>query len=83
MDYSGLTGKVITPEDKEYDVLRRDYNLDKNKFPLALVYCYSQRDAAKAIKWCKKNKVQLRIRTGGHHYEGYSTANGVLVIELK
>ncbi|WP_256213000.1 hypothetical protein [Bacillus sp. OV322] len=30
---SGLTGKVITPEDKEYDVLRRDYNPEKIKFP--------------------------------------------------
>ena len=81
MNLKGLTGKVITPSDKEYDILRLEYNLDINKFPLAIVYCYNPIDVSNAIKWCRTNHIDLRIRTRGHNYEGYSTDNDVLVID--
>lgn len=81
MDFSELTGKVVTPYDKEYPFLRLVYNRAINKFPIALVYCYSSFDVSNAIKWCRKNNIEPRIRTGGHNYEGYCTANGVLLID--
>ena len=81
MNFDGLTGKVITPSDKEYPILRLEYNLAINKFPLAIVYCYTPNDVSNAIIWCRKNHVEPRIRTGWHNYEGYSTGNGVLVID--
>ena len=81
MNFQGLTGKVITPFDKEYGILRLEYNRDINKFPLAIVYCYDYIDVSNAIKWCKRNCIELRIRTRGHNYEGYSTNTGVLVID--
>jgi len=81
VNFNELTGKVITPSDKEYAVLRLEYNLDINKFPLAIVYCYDPIDVSNAIKWCRKNHIELRIRTRGHNYEGYSTDTNVLVID--
>lgn len=81
MNFHGLTGKVIIPSDKEYATLRLEYNRAINKFPLAIVYCYNPTDVSNAIKWCRKNHVELRVRTGGHNYEGYSTDTGVLVID--
>lgn len=81
MNFNGLTGKVITPSDKEYPILRLEYNLDINKFPLAIVYCYNSIDVSNAIKWCRRNHIELRIRTRGHNYEGYSTDTDVLVID--
>lgn len=82
MRFRGLTGKVITPSDKEYDILRLEYNLDINKFPLAIVYCYDHIDVSNAIKWSRRNCIELRIRTRGHNYEGYSTDTDVLVIDI-
>ena len=81
MNFNGLTGKVITPCDSEYPILRLEYNRDINKFPLAIVYCYDAIDVSNAIKWCKRNHIELRIRTRGHNYEGYSTDTDVLVID--
>ncbi|WP_312887236.1 FAD-binding oxidoreductase [Clostridium lacusfryxellense] len=81
MNFQGLTGKVITPFDKSHKVLRLEYNLAINKFPLAIVYCYNYIDVSNAIKWCNQNCIELRIRTRGHNYEGYSTDTGVLVID--
>ena len=63
-------------------ILRLEYNLDINKFPLAIVYCHDYIDVSNAIKWCTRNRVELRIRTRGHNYEGYSTDTGVLVIDI-
>jgi len=81
MNFQGLTGKVITPSDKEYDILRLEYNLAINKFPLAIVYCYDPIDVSNAVKWCRRNCIDLRIRTGGHNYEGYSTDTDILVVD--
>lgn len=81
MNFNELTGKVILPTDKEYATLRLLYNRRIKKFPLAIVYCYNAKDVSNAIKWCRRNHVGLRIRTGGHNYEGYSTANGILLID--
>lgn len=82
MNFHELTGKVITPYDSEYDILRLEYNLDINKFPIAIAYCYCPIDVSNAINWCNQNNVELRIRTRGHNYEGYSTDNDVLVIDI-
>lgn len=81
MNLGELTGKVITPCDSEYALLRLEYNLDINKFPLAIVYCYNPVDVSNAVKWSRRYHIELRIRTRGHNYEGYSTDNDVLVID--
>ncbi len=80
-EYYGLTGLIVTPEDPEYNELRQEWNRAIQKFPLALVYCYNKEDVANAVFWCSVFFVSLRIRNGGHNYEGYSTGNGVLVID--
>ena len=82
MNFQKLTGKVITPSDEEYDILRLEYNLDINKFPLAIVYCHNPIDVSNAIIWSRENCIELRIRTRGHNYEGYSTDTDVLVIDI-
>lgn len=81
MGYEGLTGKVITPSDPGYEIARQEYNKAINEFPCAIVYCYNSQDVANAIIWSKKHFVELRIRSGGHNYEGYSSGNGKLVID--
>jgi FAD/FMN-containing dehydrogenase len=81
MKYDGLTGKVITPSDPEYPKARQEYNKIINDYPAAIVYCYKNQDVINAVNWAKRNCVPLRIRSGGHNYEGYSDGTGVLVID--
>lgn len=81
MMYDGLTGKVITPSDLEYPKARQEYNKLINDFPVAIVYCYETQDVINAIQWAGRNCIPLRIRSGGHNYEGYSEGTGVLVID--
>lgn len=81
MEYDGLTGKVITPSDPEYPKARQEYNKLINDYPAAIVYCYETQDVTNAVRWARRNCVPLRIRSGGHNYEGYSVGNDVLVID--
>jgi len=77
----GLTGKVIWPIDPAYEQARQEYNRAIDAYPIAIVYCYDTQDVANAILWSENNQVRLRVRSGGHNYEGYSTGMGKLVID--
>lgn len=73
---------IITPESKEYENARQEWNRAIQKFPKIILYCESTKDVSEAIKHAYKNKLQIRIRSGGHNYEGYSTGDGVAVIDI-
>jgi FAD/FMN-containing dehydrogenase len=81
-NYSGLTGDVITRDDCNYEIDRRQWNRSIEKYPLVIVYCLNKKDIENAICWARENSVSARIRSGGHHYEGYSTDNDVIVIDV-
>jgi hypothetical protein len=82
LDYSGLTGIVIVPGDPDYEESRQEFNRAIQKFPLAIVYCLAARDVSNAVRWARAHGASLRIRSGGHNYEGYSVGNAVLVIDV-
>ena len=81
-DYRGLTGDIITKEEFSYEEERKAWNRAIEKYPLAIVYCHTNDDIINAITWAKLHSVEIRIRSGRHHYEGYSTGNDVLVIDI-
>lgn len=81
MKYNGLTGKVVTPGDPEYDLARQEYNETIDAYPAIIVYCMNPCDVANAILWSRDHGFRLRVRSGGHNYEGYSTGTDKLVID--
>jgi len=81
-DYSGLTGEVITKENFTYEEDRTAWNRAIEKYPLVIVYCHTKNDVRNAIAWGKTNSLEIRIRSGRHHYEGYSTGNDVMIIDV-
>ncbi len=82
MDFNGLTGEIITPFDPGYNKARQQWNRAVEKYPALVVYCINENDIKNAIKWSRQNAYAVRIRAGGHHYEGYSNGNGVVIIDL-
>lgn len=80
--FYGLTGEVITPDNPFYHSARQEWNRAIQRFPLAIVYCYNKFDVSHAVIWARQHCVPIRIRSGGHNYEGFSTGNGVLVIDI-
>lgn len=81
-NFNGLTGIVVTPAEPGYGKDRQVYNRSIQKYPVAIVYCLCVRDVQNAVHWAQKHGVQIRIRSGGHNYEGYSIGNAVLVVDI-
>lgn len=79
-----LTGRVIVPGEPNYDKARlvSNYYPSKNSYPDVIVYCQSTRDVQNAIRWARCHKVPIRVRSGGHNHEGFSTGTGVIIIDV-
>lgn len=80
--YQGLSGRIVTLCDASYHSDRQDWNRAVQQFPLIINYCRTAQDVSHAVLWARRNGVPLRVRNGGHNYEGYSNGNCVLVIDV-
>lgn len=80
--YDGLTGEIVTSNSEKYEDDILAWNRAIKKRPAIIVFCKNIEDIKNAIKWSKENKVEFRIRSGRHHYEGFSTGDGLLVIDV-
>lgn len=82
MEKTQLTGRIVTPDDPDYDLARTNNNLSFPKFPKILVFCRNVGDVVNALKWVQENRVPFRIRSGRHSYENFSLVTGGLVIDI-
>jgi FAD/FMN-containing dehydrogenase len=75
-----LRGDVIGRGDRGYDAARVLFNtrFDGIK-PLAVAYCETAGDVAKAIGWARRHGIRLAARSGGHSYGGWSSTSGLVV----
>jgi len=75
-----LDGDVVARGQAGYRQARRLYDTRfDSRRPLAVAYCESADDVAKAIRWATRNRVPMAARSGGHSYGGYSTTQGLVV----
>lgn len=79
-----LTGTVVQPNDPAYDKARlvSNYYPSKNKHPRAIVYCNNVQDVQNAVRWANCQNLSVRVRSGGHNHEGFSTGDDVLLIDV-
>ena len=82
IDLDRLKGKLIVKNDADYNKCRLSWNRAIDAHPEAIIYCLNKEDVSNNIKWCIEKNVKFRIRNGAHNYEGYSTGDGVIVIDL-
>lgn len=83
-DCPELTGRVILPHERGYNKARLVSNFypSKDKYPAAIVYCQNEQDVQNAVKWARCHQKTIRVRSGGHNHEAFSTGNGVIVIDV-
>ncbi|MFP3122581.1 FAD-binding oxidoreductase [Ectobacillus funiculus] len=79
-----LTGRIVSPGEPGYSEARLDSNFyySKDKFPTVIVYCQDTHDVQNAVRWARCHEVPIRVRSGGHHHEAFSTGTGVIVIDV-
>jgi FAD/FMN-containing dehydrogenase len=77
-----LAGKVITPEDADYDTARIQWNNDIDRRPVAIARCLSPTDVAAALSFAREHGLEVSVRGGGHAFSGSGICDGGLMIDL-
>lgn len=76
---AALTGHVVIKGDPGYDTDRQIFNPIFNRYPVAIVYCQTEADAALALAFAKGTEAGFCLRSGGHSTAGYSTCDGIVI----
>ena len=79
---NGFKGKVITPNDPEYEESRKVWNGMVDKRPAIIARCAGTQDVVKAVNFARDNGIQLAVRGAGHHIAGNSLCDDGLVVDL-
>jgi FAD/FMN-containing dehydrogenase len=77
-----LHGSLITPEDPEYDDIRRVWNGMHDRKPALIARCAGAPDVSAAIRFARSAGLPLTVRGGGHNVAGTAVADGALLIDL-
>jgi FAD/FMN-containing dehydrogenase len=76
----GAEGTVLLPTHPQFGLYRAGFNRRiQAPAPTAIVLCTSANAVAKAILWARQHKAAIRMRSGGHSYEGFSQGPGVVI----
>src|SRR5205809_4388452 len=79
---SALTGRVIWPNDAEYDRARTSFYGGFDHRPAAIVRVADANDVARVISLARDSGMPLAVRSGGHGVAGYGLPDGGLVLDL-
>ena len=79
---SEIVGRVIVPNEPEYDTARLIFNRAFDYRPAAIVRCVGPTDVARALDFAEANNLPLAVHGGGHSRLGYGMCDGGVVIDL-
>lgn len=82
LDYKILSSEIVTRNSFLYEENREAWNRAIQKYPKAICYPKTTKEVIEVLKFVKENKIEFRIRSGRHHYEGYSTGNDIFIIDV-
>lgn len=77
-----IKGPIIDSKNTNYNKARTIWNRAFNKYPFLIIYPLDEEDVSNCIKYVSFNKLNFRIRSGGHCYEGYCILDYGVVIDL-
>src|SRR5215470_10805986 len=75
-----VKGNVLVPDDPGYEEARQIWNAMVDRRPAVIVQCAQADDVPPAIRFARKNGLELSIRGGGHNIAGNALCdNGVMI----
>ncbi len=72
----------LTADSKNYDHHRTVFNKRFQKHPAIIAVCSTEMGIRYAVIEAKKRSLPIAIKGGGHSFEGFSTNDGGMVIDL-
>jgi FAD/FMN-containing dehydrogenase len=77
-----FAGRVLTPEDADYDAARRCFNALVDQRPSLIARCRGASDVTTALDFARVRGLEVAVRGGGHNPAGHCVCEGGLVIDL-
>ena len=78
-----LRGEIYTPGDPGYEEAARIWNgVHDGARPALVIRCSGAADVIAAVRFARANDLEIAVRGGGHGVAGFSTGDGVAVIDL-
>lgn len=80
---SQLTGRVIGPDDADYDAARTVVMGGVDRHPALIVRVADAADVSRLLAVAKDNGLELAVRCGGHSSAAHGTTEGGIVIDVR
>jgi FAD/FMN-containing dehydrogenase len=80
---AALSGRVITPDDAEYDDARQVFSGEFDRRPAAIARVIDEADVERVVAFARETGLELAVRSGGHSGAGHSTTDGGIVLDLR
>ena len=77
-----LNGRVITPDDAQYDSARTVFTGAVDRRPAMIARVANAADAARVVAYARESGLELAVRSGGHSPAGHSTTEGGIVLDV-
>ncbi len=79
---ANLRGKLIRPEDDDYDAIRAIFNGMIDKRPAMIVRCAGTADVIQGVNFARTHDLLLSVHGGGHGVAGNAVSEGGLMLDL-
>jgi len=79
---STFRGRLIQPDDPDYDQERQVWNGYIDKYPALIAQCSGTADVIDAVKFARKNDIEVSVRGGGHNVAGTALCDDGMMIDL-
>jgi FAD/FMN-containing dehydrogenase len=77
-----LKGRVISPDDADYDTARSVFYGSVDRRPAAIARVADADDVARVVAYARESDLALAVRGGGHSPAGHGVTEGGVVIDL-
>ncbi len=78
-----IAGRIMRPEDDDYDATRQILSGAYDRRPAAIVRAVNADDVARVIRFARETGTELAVRAGGHSNAGHSSTEGGIVLDLR
>ena len=77
-----FAGRLIQPEDADYDAARQIWNGHVQRRPALIAGCRGVADVMAAVRFCREHGLPASVRGGAHAVAGHAVCDGGVVIDL-
>lgn len=79
---TAFKGRVLTPEDADYEETRRVWNAMIDRRPGLIARCTGTADVVQAVNFARQHRLLSSVRGGGHNIAGLAVCEGGLMIDM-